>query len=185
MPSDDWSKIRFLESIENLKQIVHQSTGRTPSTTIARDIAACLQQGRIFFEIASEAPLQVKPLQIYYGIVGFAKAIILARRVRSISTIIQSHGLSDISQQDAKIEELSLQFNGSGLFAQFNDTVAELGRYAPTTITCFGSYLSLSIWPLDSPILSARSKTFSREFRIWNEFTNELSLKDRHAGTLT
>jgi hypothetical protein len=39
----DWSKIRFLESTENLKSIVRQSSGRTPSTTAARDITACLQ----------------------------------------------------------------------------------------------------------------------------------------------
>ncbi|WP_196237343.1 YaaC family protein [Bradyrhizobium elkanii] len=125
----DWSKIRFLESTENLKSIVRQSTGRTPSTTAARGIAACLQQGRIFFEIASIAPLQVKPLQLYYGIVGFAKAIILARQGRSsIATLAQSHGLSEISEHNAKIEDMTLQFRGNGLFAEFNDTVAALGR---------------------------------------------------------
>jgi hypothetical protein len=126
--SHDWSKIRFLESTENLKAVVHQSTGREPPTAIALDIAACLQQGRLFFEIAADAPLQIKPLQIYYGIVGFAKAIILARRVRSISTLAQSHGLRDISQQNTNIEGMTLQFHGSGLFSQFNDTVAQLGR---------------------------------------------------------
>jgi hypothetical protein len=125
----DWSKIRFLESTENLKSIIHQSTGRTPSTTVARDIAACLQQGRIFFEIAEGAPLQVKPLQIYYGMVGFAKAIILARQVSSsIATLAQSHGLSEISDQNAKIEDMTLQFHANGLFTEFNDTVASLGR---------------------------------------------------------
>lgn len=125
----DWSKIRFLESTDNLKSIINQSTGRTPSTTAARDIAACLQQGRIFFEIATNAPLQVKPLQIYYGIVGFAKAVVLARQGRtSIATLAQSHGLSEISDQDAKIEDMTLQFHGNGLFTEFNDTVADLGR---------------------------------------------------------
>jgi hypothetical protein len=109
MALDDWSKIRFLESTDNLKSIVHQSIGRTPSTTVARDIAACLQQGRIFFEIAANAPLQVKPLQIYYGMVGFAKAIILARQgLSSIATLAQSHGMSEISDQDARIEDMTL-----------------------------------------------------------------------------
>ncbi|MCG2665311.1 YaaC family protein [Bradyrhizobium sp. GCM10023182] len=83
MPSQDWNKIRFLESTSNLKAIVKQSTGRMPSTEIARDIAACLQQGRLFFDIAASAQLQVQPLQIYYGIVGFSKAIILARNLLS------------------------------------------------------------------------------------------------------
>jgi YaaC-like Protein len=128
MQSHDWNKIKFLESTTNLKAILKKTTGRSPSTEIARDIAACLQQGRLFFEIAASAPLQVQPLQIYYGIVGFAKAIILARNVQSIATIAQSHGLSDISNQTAKVEELSLQFQRRGVFQQFNDVVAPLGR---------------------------------------------------------
>ena len=90
MPSVNWNKLKFLESTTNLKAVIKQSTGRSPSTEIARDIAACLQQGRIFFEIASAAPLQVQPLQLYYGVVGFAKAIILARNVQSIATVAQS-----------------------------------------------------------------------------------------------
>src|SRR5260221_14531548 len=114
MQSLDWNKIKFLESTTNLKAILKRATGRSPTTEIARDIAACLQQGRLFFEIAASAPLQIQPLQIYYGIVGFAKAIILARNVQSIATIAQSHGLSDISQQNTKVEDLSLQFQRRG-----------------------------------------------------------------------
>jgi YaaC-like Protein len=124
----DWNKIKFLESTTNLKSTIKQSTGLSPSTETARDISACLQQGRLFFEIAESAPLQVRPLQLYYGIVGFAKAIILARNVRSIATIAQSHGLSDISAQNAKIENLRLRFDGKGVFQQFNDVIAPLGR---------------------------------------------------------
>jgi hypothetical protein len=126
--SGNWNKLKFLESTTNLKAVISQNTVRVASTETARDIAACLQQGRIFFEIASSAPLQVQPLQLYYGIVGFAKAIILAKSVQSISTIAQSHGLSDVSQQNAKVEELSLQFRRRGVFQQFNSAVAPLGR---------------------------------------------------------
>ena len=124
----DWNKIRFLESSTNLKAAIKKATGRIPSTEIARDIAACLQQGRLFFEIAASAPLQVQPLQIYYGIVGFSKAIILARSVHSISTIAQSHGLSDISEPNTQIENLRLKFQARGVFQQFNDAIAPLGR---------------------------------------------------------
>jgi hypothetical protein len=81
-----------------------------------------------FSKIAALAPLQVQPLQIYYGIVGFAKAIILARAVQSIANIAQSHGLSDISPQNAHIENLCLKFQAKGVFQQFNDAIAPLGR---------------------------------------------------------
>lgn len=124
----DWNKLKFLESTTNLKAAIRHATGRTPSTEIARDIAACLQQGRLFFEIAALAPLQVQPLQIYYGIVGFAKAIILARAVQSIATIAQSHGLKDVSEQNSQIENLRMRFQTRGVFQQFNDAIAPLGR---------------------------------------------------------
>jgi hypothetical protein len=128
MDSGDWTEIKFLESTANLRAAIKRATGRTPSTQIARDIAACLQQGRLFFEIAASAPLQVRPLQIYYGMVGFAKAVILARAVQSIATIAQSHGLSDISEQTGKVENLCLKFQTQGVFQQFNDAIAPLGR---------------------------------------------------------
>jgi hypothetical protein len=123
-----YERIKFLESPTNLKALIKRTTGRLPSTEIARDITACLQQGRLFFEIAESAPLQIQPLQIYYGIVGFAKAVILARTVKSIATIAQTHGLSDTSGQNTKIENLSLQFQKRGTFQQFNDVIAPLGR---------------------------------------------------------
>jgi hypothetical protein len=82
----------------------------------------------LFFEIASDAPPQIQALQIFYGMVGFAKAIILARSVQSIATIQQSHGLKDVSSQNDKIEDLCLQFQGNGVFEQFNDAMAPLGR---------------------------------------------------------
>ncbi len=128
MQSQDWNNIRFIESTTNLKATIKRSTGKTPSTEIARDIAACLQQGRLFFEIASSAPLQVQPLQIHYGVVGFAKAIILARQVQSIATIAQSHGLSDVSADGSNVEEMTQRFHRRGAFTQFNDVVAALGR---------------------------------------------------------
>jgi hypothetical protein len=125
--SFDSNKLRFLESSTNLRATIKRHTGRTPSAEIARDISACLQQGRLFFEVASSSPLQIQPLQIYYGMVGFAKAVVLSSNVRSIATIAQSHGLSDISENNSKIEDLRVRFNGGGVFQQFNDAIASRG----------------------------------------------------------
>jgi hypothetical protein len=125
--SFDSNKLRFLESSTNLRAAIKRHTGRTPSAEIARDISACLQQGRLFFEVASSSPLQIQPLQIYYGMVGFAKAVILSSNVRSIATIAQSHGLSDISENNSKIEDLRVKFNSGGVFQQFNDAIASRG----------------------------------------------------------
>lgn len=118
---------KFLESVSNLRRAIKRASGRSPSAEVVRDISACLQQGRLFFEAASEAPLQIRPLQIFYGMVGFSKAVVLARNVRSISTLVQAHGLSDVSPDNATIAGMRLRFQADGIFQQFNDAVAPLG----------------------------------------------------------
>jgi hypothetical protein len=46
MGTTDWHKCKFLESVDNLKPLVKVRFGREPSTTLAREIIACLLQGR-------------------------------------------------------------------------------------------------------------------------------------------
>ena len=128
MAEFDWHKCRFLESSENLKPLVHARVGRTPSTSIAREIAACLQQGRQFYEAATSSPLEIRPLQLFYGMVGFAKALVVARRLSSLSTLRHAHGLSDISAANCRIAELRVKIGEAGTFQEFNDVVADLTR---------------------------------------------------------
>jgi hypothetical protein len=124
----DWYDVKFLESATNVRELIGNSTGRKPSAGIAREIAVCIQQGRLFFEAAAEAPIQIKPLQIYYGVVAFAQAVIVATKHGSLSTLARAHGLTDITQDDAGIEDLALRVEKSGTFQEFNDAIAPLGR---------------------------------------------------------
>jgi hypothetical protein len=55
---------KFLESTDNVRPLIKKLTGREPSAAIARDITACLQQGRLFYEAAADAPLEIRPLQL-------------------------------------------------------------------------------------------------------------------------
>jgi len=93
----------------------------------AREISVCLQQGRLYFEAAEAAPIQIKPLQIYYGVVAFAQAVIVATRGSSLSTLARSHGLSDVTSAGAGIESLALRFENAGTFQEFSDAIAPLG----------------------------------------------------------
>ena len=120
--------LKFLESTTNIKALIKNSIGRTPSTTISSQIAVCIQQGRHFFEAATASPLQIKPLQIYYGALSFAKAVILARNLVAIDTLTPSHGLKDVSDYNSGIEHLTLQVGKRGTFQDFNSAVATLGR---------------------------------------------------------
>ena len=79
----DWYDIS-LESATNVRQLIKRSTDRQLSTSIAREISVSIQQGRLFFEAAAGAPIQIRPLLIYYGVVGFAQAVIVARKNASL-----------------------------------------------------------------------------------------------------
>jgi hypothetical protein len=128
MADVDWHKCKFLESAENLKPLVKKRFGREPSSSIAREIAACLLQGRLFYEAAASSPLEIRPLQQFYGMIGFAKAIVVASRLNSLSTLRPAHGLTDISAGNSRIADLQLRIESSGTFQEFNDVVAPLGR---------------------------------------------------------
>jgi hypothetical protein len=128
MGTGDWHECMFLESTENLKPLVKMRFGREPSTTVARDIVACLQQGRLFYEAASSSPLEIRPLQQFYGMVGFSKALKIARSCRRVSTLPSKHGLRDISEGGCKIADLRVKLEDVGTFQGFNDVVAELAR---------------------------------------------------------
>jgi hypothetical protein len=128
MAEVDWHKCKFLESTENLKPLVKKRFGREPSSSIGREIAACLQQGRLFYEAAATSPLEIRPLQQFYGMVGFAKALIVSNRLNSLATLRPAHGLTDISAGNSRIAELKLKVERSGTFQEFNDVIAPLTR---------------------------------------------------------
>lgn len=126
--ASDWYDIKFLESATNIRELIGRSTGHKPRASIAREVSVCIQQGRMYFEAAGAAPIQIKPLLIYYGIVAFSQAVVVARRNASLSTLTRSHGLSDVTPDGAGVEELSLRFENAGTFQEFNDAIAPLGR---------------------------------------------------------
>ena len=134
MNSRDWYNIKFLESASNVRRTLKKATGRLPSATIASEIGVCIEQGRSFFELALSAPLHIRPLQLYYGVLSFAKAVIIARTYDSIATIPQTHGLSDISEPTGALTELRLKVLDRGVFQRFSEVVGTMGcirYYAP------------------------------------------------------
>ncbi|MGJ5207741.1 YaaC family protein [Bradyrhizobium sp. HKCCYLR20261] len=143
---DNWYDIKFLESATNVRKLLGNSTGRIPSATTAREIAVCIQQGRLFFEAAALAPIQIKPLQIYYGVVAFAQAVIVARKGVSLSTLARKHGLKDVTSLAAGVEELALKVENKGTFQEFNDAIAPLGR----------------IWYFENSMPKWQEKTFDK-----------------------
>ena len=118
---------KFLESTDNLKRVLKKSLGMELNSEVARGATVCLQHGRLYFEAAEKSPLEIKPLLIFYGIINYAKALIIARSLSKIETLPQSHGLSDKSSQISKLEKLTVKIKEEkGTFQQFNDSVCKL-----------------------------------------------------------
>jgi hypothetical protein len=117
---------KFLESTDNLKRVLKESLGLDINSTVATGATVCLQHGRLYFEAAEKSPLEIKPLLIFYGIMNYAKALVIARNLMKIEALPRSHGLNDKSSQTSKLEELTVKMGKEGTFQQFNDSVRKL-----------------------------------------------------------
>jgi hypothetical protein len=116
-----WQDYKFLESASNVRTFLTKALDREPNTSVATEIATCLRQGRMFFEAAKDAPLDIRPLLVQYGVIAMGKALASARTLTAMNTFTQSHGLSDTSPYNASLEGLSLAVGGSGSFHEFNN----------------------------------------------------------------
>lgn len=125
--SRDWYEIKFLESTTNIRNVLHRSFGRKPNDEIARGVTVALQQGRLFFEAATEAPIEIRPLLVYYGVLSFARALTAAISNVKLDDLAHAHGLNDVGTPTS-IERLRLRCSGRGTFQEFNDAIAPLSR---------------------------------------------------------
>lgn len=116
----------FLESTTNLRGVLKKSIGRQPSVKIAKGATVCLQHGRLYFDAAIKAPMEIKPLLIFYGMANFAKSLVVARNFKTLESLHQKHGVKDKSKANARIEELAVEILEQGTFQEFNDTVCML-----------------------------------------------------------
>lgn len=99
---------------------------------------ACLEQGRSFFEIAEQSPLEIRPLIVFYGMMGFARAVTMARTLKNIETLPQRHGLQDVSPKVTTLDSLVLKVTANGTFDAMNDSVVNLEEF----IVHIGSQIS-------------------------------------------
>ena len=125
MAKNNIYNLQFLESSENVKLVIKDMLGKEPNSEVAKGIAVCIQQGRMFFESASNAATEIRPLLLYYGMMAFAKAIVSGRSLQNLSTLSQTHGLRDVSSQTARLSELVVKIECHGTFQDFNDVICK------------------------------------------------------------
>ena len=116
--------LQFFESAENVRATLARTTGRTPSARKSKDIATFIQQGRMYFDAADQSPIEIRPLILYYGMMAFAKAVIVARGPRNAEALPQRHGLDDGSEFATRLLNLQVKIGDEGTFQEFNDVIA-------------------------------------------------------------
>ena len=122
-------QLKFLESTENLKEVLSTNAGRSVSYGLCNNIMACLEQGRSFFETAEVSPLEIRPLIVFYGMMGFARAVIMARTLKNLETLPRRHGLQDVSPNGTTLDSLVLKVTTNGTFNAMNDSVRNLEKF--------------------------------------------------------
>jgi hypothetical protein len=133
--SIDWDQARFMESTVNIRRILRDATGHTPTANCALGTAVCLQQGRLFYEAAHQAPMEIRPLLIFYGMVNSAKALVLGQTGANLETLPQSHGIRDVTDQNAPLDAMKVKIEGKGTFQKFNDIVCRTNGFTFTRAT--------------------------------------------------
>lgn len=125
---DNWTTLRFFESSSNLRAAMERATGERLSATRAREVGICLQQGRLFYAAADASEMPIRPLIQFYGTLALAKALVIARTGSSLSSMPQTHGLSDASGACQTIADLRVRLDAAenGMFQRFNDVAAQL-----------------------------------------------------------
>lgn len=118
----DWYQVKYLESTANLTDLIRERSGIDISHAVATDIAVNLQQGRAFFEQSELAAMEIRPLLIFYGMLAFARAIILSRRNVTLSTLAPKHGLSDAKTTNGLLETLEVRIQHQGTFTELIDS---------------------------------------------------------------
>ena len=126
----DWTRFSFFESAANVKRIISGRARRAPSTSLAREIAICFQQGRLFYQSAERSPLEIQPLLLFYGTVAFAKGLVMYADSTRLASLPKAHGVRDTSSTTTIIPELTVRVGDNGTFQRFNDVVARLNYLA-------------------------------------------------------
>jgi hypothetical protein len=122
--------LRYLEGSSAIGQQMRDRTGMDPDAERIAFSQSCMLHGRLFWESAIQAPLETRPLLLYYGAAAFAKALISVMTGCRPTDFKPSHGLTCRAAASGLIADFAITVTARrvGLFQQFNDVAASLNR---------------------------------------------------------
>jgi len=126
-----WSKLSLFLSHDILKRRYQDRHGRDLSAAKAKEIISHLEQARQYFTSAQSAGVLAGPLEQYYGVLAFSRAIILYLNPSLRETSLKpGHGLHAHLPSDGSVEDIQLEVRG-GTFDELLDATGnfELATY--------------------------------------------------------
>lgn len=116
-----WSRLALFQSRDVLERRYNARHGGELSAGKADEIIAHLQQARQYFQSAESAGVLAGPLEQYYGVLAFARAIILYREPRQReANLKRSHGLEAAMPGDSGPEDIQIKVT-QGTFHELLD----------------------------------------------------------------
>jgi YaaC-like Protein len=104
-----WSRLALFQSRDVLERRYKAHHGGELSAGKADEIIAHLQQARQYFLSAESAGVLAGPLEQYYGVLAFARAIVLYRQPRQReATLTRSHGLEAVLPDGGIAEDIQI-----------------------------------------------------------------------------
>src|SRR5258708_30623375 len=116
--TEGWSRLSLFLSRDILKRRYRERHGGDMSATKAREIISHLEQARQYFTSAESAGVLAEPLEQYYGVLAFSRAIALYLNFSLRETSLKpGHALRASLPSDGCIEDIQLDVQG-GTFAE-------------------------------------------------------------------
>lgn len=120
-----WRILSNYESSDLVKVRFKAMHGRALNTSKASEICASITQARGYMESANGAGRNVRPLLIYYGVLGLARGLtlFLSKSLREAG-LAQAHGLSvsgwseALTRECGSIGDLKIKLNANGTLQQ-------------------------------------------------------------------
>lgn len=118
---DSWSRLSLFTSREVLERKYHAKHARQLSTGKAKEIISHLEQARQYFESAESAGVLAGPLELYYGVLAFCRAIVLLRSPAAReATLKKGHGLHTTLSGDSSLDQIDVRIE-AGTFEELLD----------------------------------------------------------------
>jgi hypothetical protein len=101
LSATNWNLLRNYQSHDFVTRLYQTHNGRIPGAQTAKEITSCFVQAEEYFRNAASAANSVKPLLLYYGVLSFAKGVVLfLNPIKREATMKASHGVETLNWKE-------------------------------------------------------------------------------------